>query len=48
MARAPPGVGMGVGVGMSAPHGVIGASLVTCPVTGEKYRFDQLRNVYII
>ncbi len=28
--------------------GGVGASLVTCPSTGQKFRFDQLRNVYII
>lgn len=28
--------------------GVIGNSVVTCPSTGKSFRFDQLRNVYII
>lgn len=28
--------------------GAVGASVVTCPSTGQTFRFDQLRSVYII
>ncbi|CBN79410.1 lissencephaly type-1-like homology (LisH) motif-containing protein [Ectocarpus siliculosus] len=28
--------------------GTVGASVVTCPSTGQTFRFDQLRSVYII
>lgn len=27
---------------------IVEASLVTCPSTGQEFRYDQLRNVYII
>lgn len=51
MARPPPGgvgIGVGVDVGGVGGGGVVGGSVVTCPATGRKYRFDQLRNVFII
>ncbi|CAN0549559.1 unnamed protein product, partial [Laminaria digitata] len=34
--------------GIGGAAGVVGSSMVTCPFTGYKFRFDQLKNVYII
>lgn len=41
LARPPPG---GIGGG----EVVSGNSIVTCPSTGKKFRFDELRSVFII
>lgn len=55
LARPPPAAagdaaagGGAVGFDGYAVGGNLGASLVTCPSTGQKFRYDQLRSVYII